>query len=90
LPFSTANQKVHKPLGDKYILNPKTIGDQIRNKRLRLGLLQKDLAVFMHVCVDTITYWENSRCIPKTKHHKRIIAFLEDVSSHLRIDIDFE
>jgi DNA-binding transcriptional regulator YiaG len=76
LPFSEAHRTVQKPIGNKYIENPKTLGQQIRNKRVKLGLLQKELARIIGVCEDTITYWEDDRTSPKPKYLAAIKEFL--------------
>ena len=60
----------------RYMKNPTTIGEKIRNRRLELGLLQKDIADMIGICEDTVTYWENDRAEPLTKHYPKLIKFL--------------
>lgn len=67
---------MRKPLGIKYVENPTTIGEKIRNRRLELGLLQKDVAEIMGVCEDTITFWENGRAIPQLNLYPKVTKFL--------------
>jgi len=69
--------RVPKPYGNKYVITPITFGDKIRNRRIELNLLQKDVAVIIGVCEDTITYWENNRVTPQEKHFKKIQFFLK-------------
>lgn len=76
LPFSRREAKVRKPLGDKYVEHPKTIGDQLRNKRLELQLSQNDVAKIIGVSEDSITYWENNRSKPFIRYYPGIIKFL--------------
>lgn len=76
LPFSKQEKTVRKPLGDKYVSNPITIGQKLRNKRLELGILQKDVAKFIGVSDDTITFWENERVAPQVQYYPKIIQFL--------------
>ena len=76
LPFSQSERKVSKPLGIKYVEEPITLGHRIRNRRLELGLLQKDVAVFIGVTEDCVTLWENERSIPQVHHYPKIIDFL--------------
>jgi DNA-binding XRE family transcriptional regulator len=76
LPFSYRTKKVRKPLGDKYIDDPKTIGDHIRNKRLELGRLQKDIAKQIGVTEDCITLWELNKSVPTAVYMPKIIQFL--------------
>lgn len=52
------------------------IGDQIRRKRLYLGLLQEDVARLIKVSTDCITYWENKRSLPQIQYFPAIIKFL--------------
>jgi DNA-binding transcriptional regulator YiaG len=40
------------------------------------GLLQKDVALELAVCEDSITGWENGRSSPVLHHYPAIIAFL--------------
>jgi DNA-binding XRE family transcriptional regulator len=67
---------VDKPLGTKVLTNPKTIGEKLKNRRLRLGLLQKDVAQIIGVCEDSITLWENNRNEPQVNCYPKIIEFL--------------
>ena len=53
-----------------------TIGDQIRKRRIQLGLLQKDVARIINVSEDCITYWENNRSSPQKRYKKLILQFL--------------
>ncbi|MEP7111217.1 MAG: helix-turn-helix transcriptional regulator [Ferruginibacter sp.] len=53
-----------------------TIGEKLKNRRLELSLLQKDVANAIGVCEDSITYWENNRCEPTVKYYPNIIQFL--------------
>jgi|GEM_PF-581550 len=75
LPFYTMNYTV--PKNDGIIKDPKTIGDHIRNRRLKLHLFQKDVANIFKVSVDTITNWENNRSVPQIGYYKKLIEFLE-------------
>lgn len=76
MPFSRARKSAPKPLGPKYVPNPVTLGDKLRNRRLELGLLQKDVARLLRVSEDTVTYWENNRYEPSAKYYTRIHLFL--------------
>ena len=63
-------------MGNKLLVNPKTIGEKLKNRRLELGLLQKDVANIIGVCEDSITFWENNRNEPSVIHYPKIIQFL--------------
>lgn len=67
---------VDKPLGTKLLTNPKTIGEKLKNRRLQLGLLQKDVAERIGVCEDSVTLWENNRNEPSVGYLPKIINFL--------------
>ncbi|MBS3915834.1 MAG: helix-turn-helix transcriptional regulator [Bacteroidetes bacterium] len=41
------------------------------------GLLQKDVAATLGVTEDTITNWENGRCLPDLRYQVKINLFLE-------------
>jgi len=71
-------------LGSKEVLNPTTIGDKLKNKRLELGLLQKDVARILDVCEDSISYWENNRNGSQVVHYPKIIEFL----GYIPFDVD--
>ena len=61
----------------KYVTNPTTLGEKLRNKRLELSLLQKDVAGIIGVSEDTITYWENERATPQVHLYPKVIEFLD-------------
>ena len=64
------------PFGKQKILNPKTLGQHLLNKRLESGLLQREVAEILSVSEDTITDWENGRAQAQVKHYPAIISFL--------------
>ena len=60
-----------------YPLNPKTIGEHIRKKRMDLGLMQKEVAGIIGVTKSTIWNWENGWNIQK-KYMQKVEGFLGD------------
>ena len=60
-----------------YPIKPKTLGQKIRKRRMDLGLLQKDVARFVGVVIDTVTLWEKGRKEPSKRYLKRIEQFLK-------------
>jgi transcriptional regulator with XRE-family HTH domain len=56
LPQSYSNGKVIR-----IPVEPKTIGDHIRKRRLELKLLQKDVAIKLGVCQPCVYRWESNR-----------------------------
>jgi transcriptional regulator with XRE-family HTH domain len=75
--FTDYHKEVATPQKIKYIQNPITLGDHIRNQRLQKGLLQKEVADLFQVTEDTITNWEKNRCKPLELYHHKIFEFLE-------------
>jgi transcriptional regulator with XRE-family HTH domain len=65
-----------KPKDFRYPSEIKTLGDQLRARRLDLGLYQKDVAEMLGVSEDTICYWENVRVKPSQRLLPRILSFL--------------
>jgi DNA-binding XRE family transcriptional regulator len=76
LPFSNLTKTLCKPLGNKLISNPATIGEKLKNRRIELGLLQKDVANMIGICEGSITLWENNRNEPSIIYYPKIIIFL--------------
>lgn len=64
-----------KPLG--FVALPVSIGHKLRNYRLELGLLQKDIAELLDVSEDAVTYWENGRANPSQQNLKKIEQLLK-------------
>ena len=76
MPFSRQNTSAPKPLSDKYIQNPLTIGEKIRNRRLELSLLQKDVAPLLGTVEESIYRWETNKNEHEIKYMPKIIEFL--------------
>lgn len=68
----------------RIIVNPRTIGERILDRRLELGLLQVQVAKIIGVCTDTVTNWENDRGEPQIQVYPKIIKFL----GYFPFDID--
>lgn len=79
------SKNVRKPLGDKYVSSPVTLGDKIRNRRLELHLLQKDIAQTFGVTEDCITNWENNLSQPETRYLPDIIQFLRYIPFRMNL-----
>src|SRR5262249_44761141 len=76
LPFCHVALKTEKPKSPKYLENLETLGNQIRKRRLDLGLLQKELAIRMGVDTETEYRWERNRASPSILQFPRVIRFL--------------
>jgi len=76
LPCLRFEQQISKPLPIKAPVNPQTLGEHIRKRRIELRLFQKDLAAIFNVSEDCITYWENNRSEPQIQYYPPIFGFL--------------
>jgi len=77
LPFSKALKTIQKPKPKHYPRHPVTIGDQIKRRRMDLGLLQEDLARIIGVTESSITNWETNRFGVQRRFLKKVTKFLE-------------
>lgn len=59
-----------------YPSNPKTLGEQLRKKRLDSELIAKQLADKLNVHHRTILNWEMGKVKPKGKCLKKVMDFL--------------
>jgi transcriptional regulator with XRE-family HTH domain len=55
---------------------PKTLGEQIRKRRLELNLLQREVAELIGVAVDSVLNWELNRTSPRLRYLPNVISFL--------------
>jgi len=56
--------------------NPIGIGDKLRNRRLELHLLQKDVAEIFEVSEPSIVNWENNHSEMQLQFYPKLIEFL--------------
>ncbi len=72
------NVYIARPLvfPDGYPVNPKTIGEHIRKKRMDCRLMQSDVANIIGVSEESIWNWENGVTMPRKKNLKRINEFV--------------
>jgi len=59
-----------------YPRNPTTFGQELRKKRMDLGLQIKELARLVHVTCDTIINWELRHVKPSIQNLERLHNFL--------------
>ncbi|WP_430720499.1 helix-turn-helix domain-containing protein [Sphingobacterium daejeonense] len=76
LPCLRFEQQISKPLPKSTPINPQTLGEHIRKRRMELKLFQKDVAAIFNVSEDCITYWENNRSEPQIQYYPPIFGFL--------------
>ncbi len=65
------------PFKAGFPINPKTIGEHIKRKRMQLGLMQSEVAEIINVSTDCIYHWETNRNKPQINYYQKIISFLE-------------
>jgi DNA-binding XRE family transcriptional regulator len=73
LPWSKIAKNPH---GRQKIADPQTLGGHLLNRRIGLGLLQREVSAILAVSEDTVTYWENGRAHPQVHCYPAIISFL--------------
>ncbi len=76
LPFTHLRLKPRKPHNPAYPLHLKTLGDHIRQRRLDLGLHQKDVAARFNATTSTVTNWERNRSSPRLYLLPKVFEFL--------------
>jgi len=82
--FSEPKQPMPLVLPQSYIIGsviriptePHTIGDHIRNQRLRRKMLQREVAEQIGVEKTSVFNWEGNRTIPELRYLPAIISFL--------------
>jgi DNA-binding transcriptional regulator YiaG len=77
LPFCHFKIKAEKPRDFDYPTEIKTLGDQLRAKRLDLGLSQKEVADLLNVSEDSVCYWENDSVRPSAFNLNQIRIFVD-------------
>ena len=89
LPFPVPALKGPRPrvLPRGYIAEPKTLGEQIRKRRLDLGLRQCDLAVQFGVNYMTVATWESGKSRPLIHIIPKLRAFLGEAEPNLPEDL---
>jgi DNA-binding transcriptional regulator YiaG len=76
LPFHHAELRADKPRSEHCPKEIKSLGDHIRNRRLDLKLLQKQVAEQIGVNGTTTTNWEGYAPTPMTRYIPAVIRFL--------------
>jgi transcriptional regulator with XRE-family HTH domain len=76
LPFCHVRLSAPKPLNPRYPKELKTLGDQLRKRRLDRGLLQREVAERLGVNEATVHNWEIGKTEPALRLIPRIIDFL--------------
>jgi DNA-binding transcriptional regulator YiaG len=71
-----SSKVVRKPQSKQYSLNPTTLGEHIRKRRIELNLLQRNTADTIDVTEESIANWESGRSHPQLRNYPAIIAFL--------------
>jgi len=74
LPLTHIRLKCRKPNG--YLAEPRTLGEHIRKRRLKLGLTQTQAAKRLKVNSSTVLNWEIGRFDPPMRSMPPILSFL--------------
>jgi len=74
--LSVIELKYPKPRNYPIILNPQTIGECLRNERLKRGLFQREVAELLSVHHTSVEHWEVNHSQPQLKFYPRIIKFI--------------
>jgi DNA-binding XRE family transcriptional regulator len=77
LPFCHVKIQAQKPLPATFPREFKTLGDQLRKRRLELGLLQREVADRLGVDETTVYNWERNRTAPASRWFPKIFTFLD-------------
>lgn len=72
-----SNKPKNSRVLSKPIINPITLGDKIRNRRIELGLFQSELAEIIGASEDTIRNWEKNRSDSSSRFKMKLLQFLE-------------
>lgn len=75
-PFYHLTLRCKKPSSRGYPESPRHTGEHIKKKRLDLGLLQREVAEKIGVCLWTVINWETGETTPPVWYGPRIIKFL--------------
>jgi transcriptional regulator with XRE-family HTH domain len=76
LPFCHVTLTAPKPSPVGYPLDPNSLGEHLKKKRIDSGLLQKDVTNILNVCQNSIISWELGKTYPALKFMPRIINYL--------------
>jgi len=81
LPFCHLTLRARKPKDSRYPKELRTIGDRLRQRRLDLGLLQRDVAEDLGVSQSSVRHWELGQKSPKLQYGPTLRAFLGEEPS---------
>ena len=63
------------------MIDPRTLGARISERRQRKGLTQKDLAELLSVCPQAVSKWERGRAFPD-------LTYIDELAGCLDCSID--
>jgi len=59
-----------------YFEHPKTLGEHLKTRRKKLGLLQREAAARLGILKETYANWEKGRTEPVASQFRPVVAFL--------------
>jgi DNA-binding XRE family transcriptional regulator len=74
LPFLKITRRAPKP--GPFPAGPQTLGEHVKQRRLELGLLQREVAAQIGVSKWTVINWETGRTQPRITQCLAIVRFL--------------
>ena len=76
MPFYELKLSHVKPKDRAYPKEVKTLGDRLRQKRLDLGLYQKEVAAQMGITTQTVMLWEKNQTKPRLDQLPKVAQFI--------------
>jgi len=76
LPFCHLTLKGQKPPPKGYSVNPNSLGEYIKKRRMDLGLTQREVAFNIGANQWTVANWEKGRTEPASRFIAKIADFL--------------
>ena len=72
----TLHFKCKRPVLNCYPMNPQTLGEHIRKRRMDLNMTKKAMAIKFNVNEMTVGTWENNKHVPPPKHYANLIKYI--------------
>jgi transcriptional regulator with XRE-family HTH domain len=77
VPFCRQTPLTLKALRAKdYSENPRNLGEHLKKRRRKLGLLQREAAEMLGVSTDTVVNWEKDKTRPVASQFRPVVTFL--------------
>jgi transcriptional regulator with XRE-family HTH domain len=87
LPFCSASLRAPRPVPRGYPVNPRSLGEHLRRRRLDAGLTQRAVAKRLGVDAWTVVNWEQDRTRPQASKVGALYRFLGYVPGPVPVDL---